>query len=73
MCRICDLKLFQDVLGQNFKNYEGLDKMRPDANQPAKLFATSKSQKFNNIEDIKDTQYFPEMLHDLPPLINDEG
>ena len=26
--------------------------MRPVANQPAKLFATAKTQKFNNIEDI---------------------
>ena len=85
--------------------------MRPVANQPAKLFATAKTHKFNNIEDInveelkfrpiidqtgtftyncsrviaeylkllcqkeysiKDTQSFPEMLQDLPPINNDE-
>ena len=85
--------------------------MRPVASQPAKLFATAKTHKFNNIEDndaeelkfkpiidqtrtftyhyskviaeslrplcqnecsIKDTQCFPEMLQDLPPLKNDK-
>ena len=85
--------------------------MRTVANQPAKLFATAKTHKFNNIEDIKvaelklrpimdqtgtftyncnkviveylktlcqnehsikDTQCFPEMLRDLPPLNNDK-
>ena len=28
------------------------DKMRPNANQPAKSFATAKTLKFNKIEDI---------------------
>ena len=47
-----DLELFQDFLRRNFKSYEKYDKMRPIANQPAKLFATAKTHKFNNIEDI---------------------
>ena len=85
--------------------------MRPVANQPAKLFATAKTHKFNDIEEInveklkfrpitgqtgtfkyncskviagylkrlyrneysmKETQRFPEILQDLPPLNNDE-
>ena len=47
-----DLKLLQDFLRQNFKSYENYDKIRPVANQPAKLFATAKAHKFNNIKDI---------------------
>ena len=46
------LKLFQDFLRRNFKNYEKYEKMKPVANQAAKLFATTKTHKFNNIEDI---------------------
>ena len=49
---INDLKLFQDILRQNFKRHEKYAKMRPVVNQPAKLFATAKTHKFNNIEDI---------------------
>ena len=45
-------KLFQDFLRRNFKNYEKYEKMKPVANQPAKLFPTAKTHKFNNIEDI---------------------
>ena len=47
-----DLKLFQDFLRPDFKSYEKYDKMRPVPNQPAKLFATAKTHKFINIEDI---------------------
>ena len=36
------LKLFQDFLRPDFKSYEKYDKVRPVANQPAKLFATAK-------------------------------
>ena len=46
------MKLFQDFLRRNSKNYEKYDKMRPLANQPVKLFATAKTHKVNNIEDI---------------------
>ena len=49
---LSDLKLFQDFLRRNFKNYEKCDKMRTVANQPTKLFATAKTHKFNNIKDI---------------------
>ena len=41
-----------DFLQRNFKSYEKYDKMRPAANQPAKLFLPAKTHKFNNIEDI---------------------
>ena len=43
---LSDLKLFQDFLRRNFKNYERCDKMRTVANQPTKLFATVKTHKF---------------------------
>ena len=46
------LKLFQNFLQRNFKSYEKYDKMRPVTNQPAKLFATAKTHKCNNIEHI---------------------
>ena len=49
---INDLKLFQYFLRQNFKRHEKYAKIRPAVNQPAKLFATAKTHKFNNIEDI---------------------
>ena len=49
---LSDLKLFQDFLRRNSKNYEKYDKMRPLANQPVKLFATAKTHKVNNIQDI---------------------
>ena len=49
---LSDLKLFQDFLRRNFKNYEKYEKIRPVANQPVKLFATAETHKFSNIEDI---------------------
>ena len=49
---LIDLKLIQDFLRRNFKSYEKYDKMRPVANQPAKLLATAKTHKFNNIVDM---------------------
>ena len=38
---ISDLEQFQHSLRQNSKNYEKQDKLRPVANFPAKLFATT--------------------------------
>ena len=47
-----DLKHFQNFLYRHFYKTEYYDKMRPISNQPARFFATTKTHKFNKIEDI---------------------
>ena len=47
-----DLKRFQDFLYRNFKNHKHYDKMKPVTNQPARIYGTGKSHKFNNLSDI---------------------
>ena len=47
-----DLKNFQDFLYRNFKDYENYDEMRPVSNQPARLYDTAKTHKFENVKDI---------------------
>ena len=47
-----DLKLFQDFLYCNFKDYKNYRKMRPVSNRPARLYASAKTHKFDNINDI---------------------
>ena len=48
-----DLKKFQDFLYRNFYIYKHYKSMYPHSNQPAKLYGTAKTQKFNNIQEIK--------------------
>ena len=47
-----DLKLFQDFLYRNFKDYKDYEKMRPVSNRPAWLYASAKTHKFDNINDV---------------------
>ena len=47
-----DLDTFQRFLYRNFKNHPSYDKMRPKSSQPARLYATAKTQKFNNLDEI---------------------
>ena len=47
-----DLKKFQDFLYRNFYTYEHYKFMYPHSNQPAKLYGTAKTHKFNNIQEI---------------------
>ena len=47
-----DLNKFQDFLYRNFYTYEHYKSMYPHSNQPAKLYGTAKSHKFNNIQEI---------------------
>ena len=71
--RLSDLKLFQDFLRRNFKPYEKYEKVRPVANQPAKLFATAKTHKYNNIEDINvEKLKFKIIAEYLKPLSQNE-
>ena len=47
-----DLKTFQSFLHRNFTNHLSHDNMRPKSNQPARLYATAKTHKFNNLDEI---------------------
>ena len=47
-----DLKTFQVFLYRNFKDFEHYDKMRPENNQPARLYGTAKTHKFNSLKDV---------------------
>ena len=47
-----ELLLFQDFLYRNFRNYERYEDMQPDSNQPARLYGTAKTHKFESLENI---------------------
>ena len=47
-----DLKLFQDFLYHNFKDYKDSGKMRPVCNRPGRLYASVKTHKFHDITEI---------------------
>ena len=47
-----ELSQFQDFLRRNFRNYEHYKDMKPDSNQPARLYGTAKTHKFEFLEDI---------------------
>ena len=47
-----DLETFQRSLYRNFKNLPSYDKMRPKSSEPARLYATAKTHKFNNFHEI---------------------
>ena len=47
-----DLIKFQNSLYRNFYTYEHYKSMYPHSNQPAKLYGTAKTHKFNNIQEI---------------------
>ena len=48
-----DLSRFQDFLYRNFyKKYSRYDDMYPSSNQPARLYGTAKTHKFENLKDI---------------------
>ena len=62
-----DLNKFQDFLYRNFYTYEHYKSMYPHSNQPAKLYGTAKTHKFNNIQEIN-----KEKLK-FGPIINQTG
>ena len=48
-----DLRKLQDFLKRNFKNkFARYEDMRPVSNQPGRIYATSKTHKFNSLDDI---------------------
>ena len=62
-----DLKKFQDFLYRNFNIYKHYNKMRPESNQPARIYGTAKTHKFEYIDDIN----FDELK--LRPIIAQTG
>ena len=47
-----DLKRFQDFLYRNFSKYEKYNDMLASSNQPAQLYGTAKTHKFDDINDV---------------------
>ena len=47
-----ELSRFQDFLYRNFQNYKRYKDMKPGSNQPARLYGTAKTHKFETLEDI---------------------
>ena len=47
-----DLKTFRSFLHWNFKNHPSYGKIKPKSNQPARLYATTKTHKFNNLDEV---------------------
>ena len=46
------LSRFQNFPSRNFRNYERYKDMQPDGNQPARLYGTAKTHKFETLEEI---------------------
>ena len=47
-----DLETFQSFRYRNFKKHPSYNKMRPKSNQPARLYATAKTHKFNDLDEV---------------------
>ena len=47
-----DLRHFRDFLTRNFKDYPKCDKMFPQSNQPARMYGTAKTHKFESPDTI---------------------
>ena len=45
-----ELSRFQDFLYRNFHKYERYKDMKPDSNQPARLYGTAKTHKFETLK-----------------------
>jgi len=62
-----DLQSFKSFLYRHFKNHDKYEKMVPKSNQPGRFFATAKTHKFENFNDIN--------LHKLKirPIIDQTG
>ena len=54
-----DLKSFQSFLVRNFKSSLPLDKIKPTSNQPAFLYGTAKTHKFDNHNEITNENLKP--------------
>ena len=50
--KLKELSRFQDILYRNFRNYERYKDIKPDSNQPVRLYGTAKTHKFEFLEDI---------------------
>ena len=52
-----DMKICQNFLYKNFHTCGHYKSIYPYSNQPAKLYGTAKTQKFNNIREIKNRKF----------------
>ena len=50
------LKRFQDFLRRNIKKYEHYNEIYPESNEPAKMYGTAKTHKFDSTDNIKLTK-----------------
>jgi len=62
-----DLKSFQDFLTRNFKSSMPLNKIKLTSNQPAFLYGTAKTHKFQNPEQIMKDNL------ELRPIVSTSG
>ena len=49
---INDLSNFKQFLKRNLKRYDKLDDMLPTSNQPARIYASAKTQKFSSVDNV---------------------
>lgn len=58
---LSDLQHFQSFLYRNFFKYEKYDDMWPTSNQPARIYATAKTHKFEQLSEVnaKDLKFRP--------------
>ena len=54
-----DLHNFQCFLQNHFSKHKEYNKMRPNSNQPARLFAIAKTHKFSHFEDTDNLKIRP--------------
>ena len=66
-----DLKLFQDFLYRNFKDYKDYEKMRPVSNRPTRFYVSAKTHKFDNINDVNLDQLKVRPIMDKTGTIKD--
>ena len=50
--KLKELSRFQDFFYRNFRNYENYKDMKPDSNQPARLYGTAKTHKPEFLDEI---------------------
>ena len=47
-----ELETFQSFLNRNIKNHLSCEKMRPNSNQPARLYVNARTHKFHNLHKV---------------------
>ena len=60
-----DLKQFQGFLYRNFRSHRKYKQMTPSSNQPARLYGTAKTHKFNSKDITTDNLKFRPIIDQL--------